>query len=127
MERGDGRGATDGSPTHHPTHKHEAHIRTNTRVKAIQRVREDERTPGPEKKPKSDYTIGSWCLKCCRGLNLESGLVHCRLNALEQLAPGDEPTAATVAQALRDLDIDTFFGRIVFNRCATPSAVAAAV
>ncbi len=40
-----------------------------------------------------------------------------RLSALQQIPAGEAATPAAVASALRDLDIDTFFGRILFNRC----------
>ena len=43
-------------------------------------------------------------------------LERARLYALKQL-PSDQPASpASVASSLRDLDIDTFFGRILFNR-----------
>jgi hypothetical protein len=40
-----------------------------------------------------------------------------RLSALQQIPVGEAATPSAVASALRDLDIDTFFGRILFNRC----------
>jgi hypothetical protein len=42
-----------------------------------------------------------------------------RLKSLERLPAGEVPSPSSLAAALRDLDIDTFFGRILFNRFPT--------